>query len=89
VAERARGAKREERGLGARRGEPHLLRARHRPADLVGQRHDRLVDEEERRALLELLADRGDVAREQGEEIVRYAEASTVWSKTSAPSSIR
>jgi glyoxylase-like metal-dependent hydrolase (beta-lactamase superfamily II) len=38
---------------------------------------------------LELLADRGDVAREQGEEIVRYAEASTVWSKTSAPSSIR
>jgi glyoxylase-like metal-dependent hydrolase (beta-lactamase superfamily II) len=38
---------------------------------------------------LELLAGRGDVAREQGEGIVRYAAASTVWSKTSAPSSIR
>jgi glyoxylase-like metal-dependent hydrolase (beta-lactamase superfamily II) len=38
---------------------------------------------------LELLADRGDVARERDEGVVRYAAASTVWSKTSAPSSIR
>ena len=38
---------------------------------------------------LELLADRGDATREQDGEVVRYAAASTVWSKTSAPSSIR
>jgi glyoxylase-like metal-dependent hydrolase (beta-lactamase superfamily II) len=38
---------------------------------------------------LELLADHGDVAREQDGEVVRYAAALTVWSKTSAPSSIR
>ena len=38
---------------------------------------------------LELLADRGDVAREQDDGVVRYAAALTVWSKTSAPSSIR
>jgi glyoxylase-like metal-dependent hydrolase (beta-lactamase superfamily II) len=38
---------------------------------------------------LELLADRGDATREQDGEVVRYAPALTVWSKTSAPSSIR
>jgi glyoxylase-like metal-dependent hydrolase (beta-lactamase superfamily II) len=38
---------------------------------------------------LELLARRGDVTREQQEGVVRYAAVSTVWSKTSAPSSIR
>ena len=38
---------------------------------------------------LELLAGRGQVARERRDGIVRYAAASTVWSKTSAPSSIR
>jgi glyoxylase-like metal-dependent hydrolase (beta-lactamase superfamily II) len=38
---------------------------------------------------LELLARRGDVAREQQDGVVRYAAALTVWSKTSAPSSIR
>jgi glyoxylase-like metal-dependent hydrolase (beta-lactamase superfamily II) len=38
---------------------------------------------------LELLADRGDAAREVEGDVVRYAVALTVWSKTSAPFSIR
>ena len=38
---------------------------------------------------LELLADRDAATREQDGEVVRYVAVSTVWSKTSAPSSIR
>jgi len=37
---------------------------------------------------LELLADRDAATREQDGEVVRYVAVSTVWSKTSAPSSI-
>ena len=52
-------AQREEGRLRARRGEAHLLGARHRAADLLGQLDDRLGHHEVGGAALELRAHRG------------------------------
>ena len=63
LAIRARDAEREEGRLRAGGGEAHLLGARHRLADLLGQLDDGLVDHEVRAAALDLLAHRGDHRR--------------------------
>ncbi len=56
----ARRAQGEEGRLGAGGGEAHLLRARHGPADLLGEFDDGLRHHEVRAAGLDLLAHRGD-----------------------------
>jgi hypothetical protein len=63
LAIRARDTQGEEGRLRARGGEAHLLGARHRLADLLGQLDDRLVDHEVRAAALDLGAHGGDHGR--------------------------
>ena len=85
VAEGARRAQREERRLAPRRGEPHLVRARHRAADLVGKPDRRFVDEKIRRAVLELLGDGPDDRRMRMSEEHRPRAEQVVDVLASAP----